>query len=80
MAKQTDKWGDRREYSTDRRLSRNQQQAAIKFRGLDVFRLNKQGGYQDKMVGRDVKQGRVYILEKRTFWWILVGRKGEVNE
>ena len=68
MAKQP-KWGERVEFSLDRRPKPS---AAVKYKGLEIMRLNSEGGYDSYAIGKDFRVGETYTLEKRTFWWLLV--------
>ena len=68
-------WGDRVTHSIDKREGRSQQ--AIKVRGDEVFSRNDQGGLATRVVGRDLIPNRDYVLEKRWFWWVLIGETHE---
>lgn len=65
------KWGDRIEFTVSSREAKSQ--SALKVKGLEIFSRNKGGGYHRRVVGRDLRPNKTYTLEKRTFWWILVG-------
>ena len=68
-------WGDRITHSIDKREGRSQQ--AIKVRGDEVFSRNDHGGLVTRVVGRDLIPNRDYVLEKRWFWWVLIGEADE---
>ena len=62
-------WGERVEFSLDRRPRPSE---PMKHKSLEIFTLNKNGGYDHKAIGKDFQLGETYTLEKRTFWWILL--------